>query len=240
MKNKKLLFGILVIVIVAIAGVSLFYHLNNGEFTIAWKSPFIKGGEDWQPAVDKTKEKINVGIEAGPIARECYNKSYLIETADYIIEGTIEKVEEKRDMETGIYSYAYLTIEDYIKGKPLPANKLQINVSVRAPYNFTSYEGKKVRIYLRRWSKGDIRIFCGNYGVEEIKLEKTKEDFCGWSTDGKCSSDSDCIVGGCSAQVCQSKYEKSIITTCEWRDCYNAKEYNLKCKCVKGGCQWSK
>jgi len=72
-------------------------------------------------------------------------------------------------MKTGIYSYVYLTIEDYIKGKPLPANKLQINVTVRAPYNFTSYEGKKVRIYLRRWSEEDIRIFCGHYGVEEIK-----------------------------------------------------------------------
>ena len=166
MKNKKLLFGILAIAIVTIAGVSLFYQLKDSEFTIAWKSPFIQGREDWQPAVDKTEEKIIVGIEAGPIARECFNKSYLIETADYIIEGTIEKVDEKRDMETGIYSYVYLTSEKYLKGEPLPANKFQINVTVRAPLTF--HEGEKVRIYFKR-SEERFLIFCGHYGVEEIK-----------------------------------------------------------------------
>ncbi|MBE0516065.1 MAG: hypothetical protein IBX41_01565 [Methanophagales archaeon] len=125
------------------------------------------------------KDKIIVGIEAGPIARECFNKSYLIETSDYIIDGTVEKVDEKADMEKGIYSYVYLTIDGYFKGKPLlvkekVADMLQINVSVRAPYNFTPYEDKKVRIYLRKWSEGDIRVFCGHYGIEEI-LEPAKE-----------------------------------------------------------------
>jgi len=126
-----------------------------------------------------TKDKIIVGIEAGPVAIECFNKSYLIETSDYIIDGTVEKVDEKADMEKGIYSYVYLTVDGYFKGKPLlvkekVADMLQINVSIRAPYNFTPYEGKKVRIYLRKWSEGDIRIFCGHYGIEEI-LEHTKE-----------------------------------------------------------------
>ncbi|RJS74353.1 hypothetical protein CW714_01685, partial [Methanophagales archaeon] len=77
------------------------------------------------------------------------------------------------------YSYVYLTVDGYFKGKPLlvkekAADMLQINVPIRAPYNFTPYEGKKVRIYLRKWSEGDIRIFCGHYGIEEI-LEHTKE-----------------------------------------------------------------
>ena len=66
------------------------------------------------------------------------------------------------------------------------------------------------------------------------------EGFCGWSTYGECSSDSDCILDGCSAQVCQSKYEEPVATTCEWRDCYNAKMYGLKCRCIDGRCQWSK
>ncbi len=238
MKSKKLFYGILAIAIVAIAGVSLFYYLNNPESTIAWKLPFIHEREDRQPTVDKTNDKIIVGVEAGPIARECFNKSYLIETADYIIEGTIEKVEEKKDMETGIYSYVYLTVEKYLKGESLSANKLQINVTVRTPLTF--HEGEKVRIYLKNY-KERLLIFCGHYGVEEIKPEvaETKEDFCGWSTDGKCSSDSDCIMGGCSAQVCQSKYEESITTTCEWRDCFDAIKYGLKCRCIDGRCQWS-
>ena len=79
----------------------------------------------------------------------------------------------KRDTEAGIYSYVYMSIEDYVKGKPLPANKLQINVSVRAPYNFTPYEGKKVKIYLKKCSEEDIRIFCGDYGIEEIKNQQS-------------------------------------------------------------------
>jgi eight-cysteine-cluster-containing protein len=66
------------------------------------------------------------------------------------------------------------------------------------------------------------------------------EDFCGWSTYGKCSSDSDCTAGGCSGQVCQSKYEEPVITTCEWKDCYDASKYSLKCRCIDGRCQWSK
>ena len=31
-----------------------------------------------------------------------------------------------------------------------------------------------------------------------------KNGFCGWATGGECKTDSDCIKGGCSAQVCQS------------------------------------
>ena len=64
-------------------------------------------------------------------------------------------------------------------------------------------------------------------------------DFCGWSTNGECIYDSDCIVGGCSNQICQPKDEPSLITTCEWKDCYNASRYGLSCKCIDGKCQWS-
>jgi eight-cysteine-cluster-containing protein len=67
-----------------------------------------------------------------------------------------------------------------------------------------------------------------------------KEDFCGSSTYGICSSHSDCSRGGCSGQFCQSRYEEGIISTCEYRDCYNAAVYNLGCKCIRGKCQWAK
>ena len=74
------------------------------------------------------------------------------------------------------------------------------------------------------------------------KIQKPflKKEFCGWSTYGKCSSDLDCMTGGCSSQVCQSKKEEPIITTCEWRDCYNAKIYGIACKCIENKCQWTK
>ena len=66
------------------------------------------------------------------------------------------------------------------------------------------------------------------------------EEFCGTSTYGSCTIDSDCIAGGCSGQVCQSKNEEPIVTTCEYKDCYNAQSYGLDCKCVDKKCQWAK
>jgi len=62
--------------------------------------------------------------------------------------------------------------------------------------------------------------------------------FCGASTGGSCSKDSDCISGGCSGQVCQAAAEPPVITTCEYRECYNAQAYGLSCGCVSGGCAW--
>jgi eight-cysteine-cluster-containing protein len=65
------------------------------------------------------------------------------------------------------------------------------------------------------------------------------DDFCGTSTLGTCSSDADCMTGGCSGQVCQSRFETPRITTCEWRDCYDAKKYGYGCKCIQRRCQWA-
>jgi eight-cysteine-cluster-containing protein len=69
---------------------------------------------------------------------------------------------------------------------------------------------------------------------------KLIEEFCGTSTNGSCVSDSDCVKGGCSGQVCQSKNEEPTVTTCEYKDCYNAQSYGLNCKCVDKKCQWAK
>lgn len=66
-----------------------------------------------------------------------------------------------------------------------------------------------------------------------------KDAFCGSSTNGECVSDSDCITGGCSSSVCQSVTEESKITTCEWKECYDAKKYGVTCNCVGKTCQWS-
>ncbi|MEM5798293.1 MAG: eight-cysteine-cluster domain-containing protein [Candidatus Aenigmatarchaeota archaeon] len=70
----------------------------------------------------------------------------------------------------------------------------------------------------------------------EMMLDKS--GFCGTSTYGICQNDNDCIVGGCSGQVCQSKNEEPIITTCEWRECYDAKSYDVVCKCIDNRCKW--
>jgi len=73
--------------------------------------------------------------------------------------------------------------------------------------------------------------------TQQIHRSRATE-FCGISTDGQCSTDSDCMVGGCSGQVCQSKSEEPVITTCEWRNCYRAIDYEAECKCSNNKCQW--
>ena len=53
----------------------------------------------------------------------------------------------------------------------------------------------------------------------------------------ECATDADCIVTGCSSQVCANE---DVATTCEWREeyaCY-ADEYT-SCGCQQGSCGWA-
>jgi len=74
--------------------------------------------------------------------------------------------------------------------------------------------------------------------VREIKEIKWEGEFCGWSTYAECSSDTDCKVTGCSGQVCAGIKEE-IVTTCEWRECFDAGRYSMFCGCVNNKCQWT-
>ncbi len=76
--------------------------------------------------------------------------------------------------------------------------------------------------------------------IEPEPFKEPKEGFCGQSTYGKCFTDLDCTKGGCSGEVCQSKDEESIITSCVFRECYNAETFGMQCKCVNEQCQWYK
>lgn len=76
---------------------------------------------------------------------------------------------------------------------------------------------------------------CANETQEVVSGEK--EGFCGFSTFKVCSDNSECSIGGCSGQVCGAS--EDFVSTCEYRDCYDADAYNLKCKCVNEKCQWS-
>ncbi|MCK4476014.1 MAG: hypothetical protein KAU16_04740 [Methanophagales archaeon] len=68
MKNKRLVYGIFAVCILAIAGVSLFHYLNNGKFTIAWKSPFIHETSHYEPVtkVEYPGSPINVTLPTIP------------------------------------------------------------------------------------------------------------------------------------------------------------------------------
>ncbi|MBM4447497.1 MAG: hypothetical protein FJ023_09200 [Chloroflexi bacterium] len=112
---------------------------------------------------------------AGMLVKECADKSYITQAADYIIEGTVEKVESKWNQErTGIFTYTDLRIEKYVKGAPFAENKLQIvtpggtvgEISQWVEDQPIFHEGKKVRIYFEKVN-GEFFIVCGQFGVEE-------------------------------------------------------------------------
>lgn len=71
-----------------------------------------------------------------------------------------------------------------------------------------------------------------------VVSQTSAEPFCGTSTSGLCSADSDCVEDGCSGQICRSTSEEGQTTTCEWRDCYKNEAYNMQCGCLEGKCQW--
>jgi len=75
---------------------------------------------------------------------------------------------------------------------------------------------------------------------KNIDMVNPASQFCGSSTKGKCATNTDCITGGCSGQICQSASEESIISTCEYQDCYDAQKFGLSCRCLNQQCQWAK
>lgn len=81
-----------------------------------------------------------------------------------------------------------------------------------------------------------IRLSIVNASVV-YAVENQGTGFCGTSTYGACSKNADCKAGGCSGQVCGNKSE-DLITTCEFRDCYVARNYGAKCACSENKCQW--
>lgn len=118
-------------------------------------------------------------------------------------------------------------------------------ITVEKGENYKIIEKDYDGLLLRCLCQKEVKIFDANdIGVEFVglsgeakKLEKRVSEFCGWSSYASCKDDMDCKVGGCSGQVCMGVGE-NIVTTCEWRDCYNPN--GMKCGCFKGTCQWVK
>jgi hypothetical protein len=111
----------------------------------------------------------------GMLIKECTDKSYITQTADYIIEGTVDKVESQwSEGRTGIFTYTDLRIENYVKGTPFAQNELQIVTPGGTVGGITQavedqpifHVGKKVRIYFEEVN-GEFSIVCGPFGVEE-------------------------------------------------------------------------
>lgn len=54
------------------------------------------------------------------------------------------------------------------------------------------------------------------------------------STYGKCKTDEDCYGGGCSGEICQSRFEEPQYSICIVRQI----PANFYCRCIDGKCQW--
>ena len=61
--------------------------------------------------------------------------------------------------------------------------------------------------------------------------------FCGTQTETFCSQDSDCMVGGCSGEICQARKDNMMNSICLFEDCYQ-KPTNVYCGCDSGQCKW--
>lgn len=165
MKNKKILYGILIAVVIVV--ISLF---------ILRKPTTTPAPEGQTTPLPEDKIIVKQPGGAGILIPECADKSYITNTSDYIIEGTVEKVESKWNEErTSILTYTDLRIEKYVKGTPFTKDKLQIvtlggrvgEVNQLVENEPIFHEGKKVRIYLQE-TNGELSIVCAQFGVEEI------------------------------------------------------------------------
>ena len=113
---------------------------------------------------------------AGALIAECQDRQYIISTADYIVEGTVERVESKwNEDKSAIFTYTDLTIEKYVKGAPFAQDRLQIITPGGTVGDVTEWvedqpifhEGKRVRIYFQN-IEGEFYIVCAQFGVEEL------------------------------------------------------------------------
>jgi hypothetical protein len=159
MKNREITYAALIIFILAILLIGLFACLNKPTAAPPSESQVI----------------VRQSGGAAMLIAECADNSYINQTADYIIEGTVEKVESRWNQEkTGIFTYTEMTIEKYVKGAPFAENKIQIVTPGGAVGEISQWvedqpifhEGKKVRIYFEEVNK-EFLIVCGQFGVEE-------------------------------------------------------------------------
>ncbi len=159
MKGRKPSYAILAVCVLAILGIGLV--ACSGESTV----------------VPSPEGQIVVKQSGGAamLIAECADEAYRAEKADYIIEGTVEKVESRwNEDKTNIFTYTDLQIEKFVKGKPFAENKLKIvtpggtvgEISQWVEDQPIFHEGKGVRIYFEEVN-GEFFIVCGQFGVEE-------------------------------------------------------------------------
>lgn len=81
---------------------------------------------------------------------------------------------------------------------------------------------------------------CTNLSKPSEEYKYCSEDqHHGLSTNGTCSSDNDCSVGGCNSEICQSKSEEPMVSICVYDPPY-PKDLDCSCRCLDNKCMWAK
>ncbi|MFC1909092.1 hypothetical protein ACFLXD_04475 [Chloroflexota bacterium] len=115
---------------------------------------------------------------AGLLIAECQDRQYIINTADYIVEGIVKRVEINwNEDKSAIITTTYLSTEKYVKGAPFTESELQIVTPGGTVGDITQvvedqpifHEGKVVRIYFQKVD-GEFHIVCAQFGVEDLGL----------------------------------------------------------------------
>ena len=78
----------------------------------------------------------------------------------------------------------------------------------------------------------------------EPPAETTEYEYCsgnhrGTSSNGPCSSDSDCITDGCNGEICRSGSEEGMMSICVYDPPY-PKDLGCSCRCSENKCMWAK
>ena len=129
-----------------------------------------------QPPPSPSPVTVKQAGGAGALIAECRDRQYIISTADYIVEGTVRRVESKwNEDKSGIFTYTDLSIEKYVKGAPFAQDRLRIITPGGTVGDITQvvedqsifHEGKRVRIYFQEID-GEFHIVCAQFGVEEL------------------------------------------------------------------------
>jgi len=222
MKIKKLLYGILVIVI-ALVGIGLFML----------SKPTTPPSSEGQIIVKQSGG-------AWLLIEECADKSYITDTADYLIEGTVEKVESKWNEEmTVIFTYTDLRIENYVKGAPFTVDKLKIvtpggtveEISQWVEDQPIFHGGKRVRIYFQE-TDGEFSIVCAQMGVEEITPEPVQLPN---------PASVYCLEQGGKLEIRKDKEENEygICVFSDGSECEEWAFFREECKPLSNFCGWS-
>lgn len=114
------------------------------------------------PETILTIKNLEGTTDLGP---ECSDKTYLEETADFIIDGTVVSIDTRRGGGED-YKLTQLDILAWGKGNQFPVDGIQIVTSgVSDQPSFQ--EGQMVRLYIQK-SGWDFTLLCGHMGVKEL------------------------------------------------------------------------